>query len=371
MLGMKKTIPAKLTALGVLGTLIAVMAFAGGCGTEREKTGKTEENISTDIEKKNSAGDEVVFIDSDPISTEEYMLMIEKHKNDILMKYSTDQVNQPGFWEKVTDGITPAEQLEAVIQDELQDNYAVKHLAMEYHLTDDYTFEDLKKHMNMENTSQENSESVEPHYGLATYNLDSYYNYWYSNLETQLMNQLTSDEKVISVSDAKCRTYYEEQQSDFTYDTGVDIIYVEASENDDPNAEQTVQDIVQDLQSTNDVKKLAETYPQINIQELELNSLNTQEGMNGVYLNRWELASTMEQGQIYGPYEDQGAYCAIKCLKRTESGVVEYDMVKDQIRRYLQTQEVQKLIQNNKDNQTVKEGTVSAKELIVQTFQNH
>ena len=35
------------------------------------------------------------------------------------------------------------------------------------------------------------------------------------------------------------------------------------------------------------------------VQALELNSLDTQEGMSGVYRNRWEIAKGLSAGEVY------------------------------------------------------------------------
>ena len=128
MFGRKKMIPAGFAAMGIL---IAAMAFVGGCGTQ-----KTDQNDQTNVSAEVSAGaentqadtDVVCYIDGDAVSVEEYVLLAENHKNDILMRYTTEQVNQPDFWEQEIDGKVPAEQLETIISQDLTENYAIKRL---------------------------------------------------------------------------------------------------------------------------------------------------------------------------------------------------------------------------------------------------
>ena len=72
------------------------------------------------------------------------------------------------------------------------------------------------------------------------------------------------------------------------------------------------------------------------VQALELNSLDTQEGMSGVYRNRWEIAKGLSAGEVYGPYEDNGKICVMKCIEKEADGQIAYENVKDQIVRYLQ-----------------------------------
>ena len=179
MFGRKKMIPAGFAAMGIL---IAAMAFVGGCGTQN-----TDQNDQTNVSVEVSAGaentqadtDVVCYIDGDAVSVEEYVLLAENHKNDILMRYTTEQVNQPDFWEQEIDGKVPAEQLETIISQDLTE----------------YTFEDLKAQMEEKNDAQSDSADTTDSYGLTAYDISKYYSYWYSNLQTKLMNQMIGNSK--------------------------------------------------------------------------------------------------------------------------------------------------------------------------------
>ena len=153
MFGRKKMIPAGFAAMGIL---IAAMAFVGGCGTQN-----TDQNDQTNVSVEVSAGaentqadtDVVCYIDGDAVSVEEYVLLAENHKNDILM------------------------------------------LAVEWKVTEDYTFEDLKAQMEEKNDAQSDSADTTDSYGLTEYDISKYYSYWYSNLQTKLMNQMIGNSK--------------------------------------------------------------------------------------------------------------------------------------------------------------------------------
>ena len=126
--------------------------------------------VSAGAENTQADTDVVCYIDGDAVSVEEYVLLAENHKNDILMRYTTEQVNQPDFWEQEIDGKVPAEQLETIISQDLTENYAIKHLAVEWKVTEDYS-------------------CVEP----VIDKLNT--KYWYSNLQTKLMNQMIGNSK--------------------------------------------------------------------------------------------------------------------------------------------------------------------------------
>ena len=97
--------------------------------------------------------------------------------------------------EEEIDGKVPAEQLETIISQDLTENYAIKHLAVEWKVTEDYTFEDLKAQMEEKNDAQSDSADTTDSYGLTAYDISKYYSYWYSNLQTKLMNQMIGNSK--------------------------------------------------------------------------------------------------------------------------------------------------------------------------------
>ena len=62
-------------------------------------------------------------------------------------------------------------------------------------MTEDYTFEDLKAQMEEKNDAQSDSADTTDSYGLTAYDISKYYSYWYSNLQTKLMNQMIGNSK--------------------------------------------------------------------------------------------------------------------------------------------------------------------------------
>ena len=49
----------------------------------------------------------------------------------------------------------------------------------------------------------------------------------------------------------------------------------------------------------------------------------------------------------------------MKCIEKEADGQVAYENVKDQIARYVQMQQVEQMIQDEKDNMQVTAGTIS------------
>lgn len=342
-------------AVGMLSILTAVLVLAG-CTT------------GEDSAKENAGAEEVVlYVGDEPVSEAEYKMLAEEYSNQIYMKYTTEQVNREDFWQTEIDGTTPWELLDELVQQELKYNYTLKDLAVEQSVTEDYTYQELMESGEEENTSR--SEKLDSEegivYGLTDYDEETYYKYWYSNLETQVINALIEDEA--SVTEDECRAYYEENPGTFSYETGVTVLYAEFpyTEADRQDTETQAWRMEKAMENTDSISELNDAFPDASVQKLALNSLDTQEGMSGIYSYRWQIASQMSKGDTYGPYEDNGMLCVLKCIDRTDNGSVEFDNVKSQIERYLQVQEAQEIISDREEAISVKQGSISPEDIIV------
>ena len=345
-------------AVGII--LTVALVLVPGCG-------KDQQNVSETVgESGKTVGDAVLYLDGSPVSAEEYEMLAKENSSQISMQYTTDQVNQEDFWETEIDGVTPYSRLAELVEDQLKENYAVRDLAVEMDLTEDYTFSDLLDTMEQENEDRADTSSSEISYGLSSYDASSYYGYWYSNLETQVVNKLIQSE--VQVSEDDCREYYDENPEEYTCDVAVKVLYAEIPE-DDSGAWNTARQLYAALESGASETEIQDVLD-ISLEELELNSIDTQAGLSGIYENRWEIASGLSEGQVYGPYEDQGALCVMKCLERRDGELVSFDQVKSQIERYLQVQEAQKIIQDRISNMEIEQGNISEKEAILQAMKS-
>lgn len=337
-----------------------ILILLSGCGKE-------EQGISDIVtEGGENNADTVLYLDGSPVSAEEYGMLAKENSSQISMQYTTDQVNQEDFWETEIDGETPYSRLAELVEEQLKENYAVRDLAVEMDLTENYTFSDLLDSMEQENEDRADTSGSEISYGLSSFDEASYYKYWYSNLETQVENELIQSE--VQVTEDDCREYYDENPEAYTCDVGVKVLYAEISE-DDPGAWNMARQLCAALKSGASETEIQDTLD-ISLEELELNSIDTQAGLSGIYENRWEIASELSEGQVYGPYEDQGAICVMKCLERQDGELVSFAQVKSQIERYLQVQEAQNIIQDRVSDMEVEQGSISEKEAILQAVKS-
>ena len=104
MLGMKKRTPAGHAAVGII--LTAALLFAGGCGTntQNQTAGSTVSEQTSELTSEQASeqgsgkmakyvptkADEVqnpvLYLDGDPVSQEEYAMLAQQYKNQIMMK---------------------------------------------------------------------------------------------------------------------------------------------------------------------------------------------------------------------------------------------------------------------------------------------
>ena len=326
----------------------------------------------TASDEKHNPDETVLYLDGDAVTEDEYALLASEYKNQVTMKYSTDQVNTDDFWQTEIDGETPVRQLEKLILDRLKYNYAVKHLALEADVIEDYTYAELRQKQESENNERaEQIEDDETVYGLTSYDASAYYSYWYSNLETQWKNSWIPENAHVTESD--CRDYYEDHAGGYTYNTGVTVIYAElpyASESEYGEMQNTALSLSRALETTDNIKDIEAAFPEIEFEELELNDFDTQEGMSGVYALRWEKASQLEEGQVTVPYEDNGAVCVMKCISRTENGKLGFDGLSRQIERMLQVQAADQCINKTEEQMKVEKGGISVESVILKTVSN-
>lgn len=354
----KRPFPA---AAGMIFILAAVLVLAG-CSTQKDS-----------VKERGNNEDAVLYIDDKPVSEEEYAMLAKEYSNQVYMKYTTEQVNHENFWTNEVDGTAPYELLDEIIQEELLYNYTIKNLAVELSVVEDYTYEDLLALAEEENASRsETGETTEDTvYGLTGFSDETYYKYWYSNLETQVINALIEND--VDVSDKECQNYYEGHPEEFLYETGVTVLYGEISStaNTGQDPQEAAQRLKQAMENTDSLSDLSEQFPNLSVQKLDLNSANTQEGTSGNYSYRWQTASQMSVGQIIGPYEDNGMLCVMKCIDRNDNGKIDFETVKNQIQRYLQVQEAQEMINTAQQKMEIEKGNVPVEDIIVSAGQKN
>lgn len=349
----KRLLQAAAGMLIILAAVAVVAAFAV-CNSIRNKSANAE--------------NAVLVINGEAVSEEEYKLIAEKLCNEVYRMYSTEEVNQKEFWTTEIRGTAPWEYLDKLVKEELIHNYIIKEYAVEYGITEQYTYTELLQYRDRKSDYDAETPDKDRVYGLQDYDDLSYYQNWYSNLETQVVNALI--DRMDEVTEEDCRLYYKEHSEEYTYETGVSIIYAEIPEKtSNPRySEAMAEYLKKSLETDAAISQLAEQYPEVCFEELELNSFYTGEEKNGNYSLRWQAASQMDKGEVYGPYEDNGKQCLIKCVGRTDNGLLEFDEVKGRIQRLLQVQNAGEILAKTEKEAKITSGNISAQEIISKQY---
>lgn len=330
-----KSRPSSIT-VGIL--VILTVILLGGIYSEKKDTKKSEENI-------------VVHIEDYGITEEEYTMIAKENCNQVYMQFTTEQISDENFWENEINGMKPYKILEDIVLEKLKENYALKILAKDLGVEDYDTYEELVDSIEEQKQSDEN-------YGLKSYEIESYYTYYYSNLETKIREKLIKDE--VQITDEECLEYYKNNLDVYNSDISVDIIYAEIdlSEKDSWNTAYQVARVLETSENAEDI--IEENFSQMKIDKLHLSSLETQEGISGTYRMRWELASQLQSGEVYGPYEDSNMYCVIKCIDKKKNEILDYSECKGIVGRQLQVQKADKIIEEKQERLAI----IEEKEII-------
>ena len=131
-----------------------------------------------------------------------------------------------------------------------------------------------------------------------------------------------------------------------------------------------LQEAAEAIRAESSREELEEDYPQISFYELEMNSLDTQEGKSGVYSMRWMLASSMQKGEISEPFTAGGNILIMKCLERVENGVLPFEQTEGILKSRIQTERAEQAIQEQVKKAEIKEKSKkleeAAKEVLLQ-----
>ena len=137
---------------------------------------------------------------------------------------------------------------------------------------------------------------------------------------------------------------YQENQQAYTSDVSVKMLVAELqAESGNGQASQAgsgneqILQAMEDLKESTDMQYLRGKYPNINFYELEMSSLNMEEGKSGVYMQRWLTASAMQQGEVCQPFAVGENLLAMRCLERSEHSVQPFEEVEGLLKDDVQT----------------------------------
>lgn len=280
----------------------------------------------------------VMEINGQDVTKEEYQSEIKRFQAQVKSRYSTDEANRKDFWTTQLDGETPLSVIMDLAKEDLIYKKTLSSMAKEKGIQADMDYSAIKSSMEEENASRSQKEtSGEITYGLSAYTEETYYQYVYTELEAELIEKLKKEQEL---SREDLETAYDERQNDYRYDIGVKVL---AAETKAENAAE-LQEAAEAIRADKSREELEEDYPQISFYELEMNTLDTQEGKSGVYSMRWMLASSMQEGEISEPFTAGGNILIMKCLEREENKVLPLEQAEGILKSQIQTERAEQAI---------------------------
>lgn len=297
--------------------MITVLCAAAmtGCGTKTVKDSDVVMQI---------AGQDVVKA--------EYQMILAGYVAEVKQQYDTDTANRKDFWTAGQEGERPLDQIMQLAEDDLTGKKVAAQLVKESNPTAVTDYLSIVAQMEGENDrrrdAEENGEVV---YGLTSFGVREYYNYVYAQIEHEAVESLKQQQ---DTSEEELRQIYEENLQEYTSDVGVKVLVVEMPA--ETGMEKAVQ-VAETLKTDTDVTALTDRYPDVSFYELAMSSLDTQEGRNGAYIERWLTASAMQPGEVCTPFAIGEKLVVMRCLERSDHVVQPFEDVKGVLKDTVQT----------------------------------
>lgn len=295
--------------------IVLCAAATTGCGTKTVKD-----------------SDVVMEIAGQAVVKAEYQMILAGYGSQIKQQYDTDTANRGDFWTMGSDKERPLDEIMKLTQEDLTEKKVLAQLAKESGTTNAVDYLSIAAQMDEENdkrqAAEENGEVV---YGLTSFGVREYYDYIYTQLEYEVIEDLKKEH---DISEEELKQIYLENQQEYTSDVSLKMLVAEMKA--DTGTEQALQ-VAEDMKENTDMQHFSNQYPDINFYELEMSSLNMEEGRGGVYMQRWLTASAMQQGEVCEPFAIGENLMVMRCLKRSEQTVQPFEEVKGLLKDSVQT----------------------------------
>ena len=278
--------------------------------------------------------DTVMEIDGEAVVKEEYQRIVESYASEVKMQYTTEEANRKDFWTADFSGERPLEQIMELAERELVQKKTLANIAKEEKILDVPDYKSMEEQM-----QRHEEESI---YGLTEYNMDVYYEYKFTEIESDVTEYLKQKQPA---DDAELRQQYEEHQTDYTSEVRVGLLVAELSGGSD----ELLRELSREMEQATDAKTLEEHFPDAAIYTISLSSLDPKEGKTGVYSGRWQAASRMKEGEVSEPLDAGGVALVMRCLSREENVTEPFEDVKAVLKDQIETERAKEIIRQREE----------------------
>lgn len=303
--------------------------------------------------------DVVMEIAGQSVVKAEYQMILGDYESEIKRQYDTDTANREDFWISGEAYGRPLDKIMQLAGEELKEKKTVAQLAADLGMDAQTDYETLATQMDSENSRRgavdETGDNV---YGMTAFQMRDYYDYTYTQLEYEVVESLKKNHEP---SEEELQKIYQENQQEYTSDVSVKMLVAEmqaeSGNGQTLEAESGNGQILQaaeDMKENTDLQYLTGKYPDIIFYELEMSTLNMQEGKSGAYMQRWLTASTMQQGEVCEPFAIGENLMAMRCLERSEHTVQPFEEVEGLLKDDVQASQAYEEIQSRQKEAEIK-----------------
>lgn len=295
--------------------------------------------------------DVVMEIAGQSVVKAEYQMILGDYESEIKRQYDTDTANREDFWTSGEAYERPLDKIMQLAGEELKEKKTVAQLAADLGMDAQADYATLATQMDGENNGRETAgESGGNVYGMTAFQMRDYYDYAYTQLEYEVVESLKKNHEP---SEEELQKIYQENQQEYTSDVSVKMLVAEmqaeSGNGQTLEAESGNGQILQAaeaMKENTDLQCLTGKYPDVSFYELEMSTLNMQEGKSGAYMQRWLTASTMQQGEVCEPFAIGENLMAMRCLERSEHTVQPFEEVEGLLKDDVQTNQAYEEIQS-------------------------
>lgn len=291
---------------------------------------------------RKSGTDTILTINGQPVTREEYQMVLSSFCSRVQSAYSTEEANREDFWSDSGDEDSPLNEIMDLTLRELKENKVTVSMAEINGINTDMDYDTIKSDYEADADVRSDRDSQEQTvYGPDNLSFASYYGYRYTSLRAELEEALKPE---YPITEDGLRELYEKNIDQYTYQTQVSVT---ACEMTTETAAAYGIDVIRGALENNTLDELEEQFPDAGFYEITMNDVNPQEGKSGVYISRWEAASQLREGQISDPIQIGDNILIMKCTGRQENGSLDFESVKGVLESRYQTMMAEKEIEKN------------------------
>lgn len=281
----------------------------------------------------------VATVNGIPVTVEEFRLAMDQHRAMVIQDYTENHgMNYGGdFWAPQPGGDGPLERLKQLALEDLVRTKTVECLAAELGLVERTGFSAMREAMRNENKSRaENAQSGRVVYGALAFTEQTFYDYYYTNLEIQLKNALMNG--VLALDEQDCEDYLRQHPEEFQrYYLRFELLSIPHG-GDRVGASGAAEQAFSAVMGGASFQAAALLGGSVSEEEITDENLRSyakyEEGI-------FTLLDGLEPGETEGPFDWNGQFVIVRCIQKGGRGEKPLDEVKGDIEVALSTQRFQ------------------------------